>query len=243
MPIRQVPNTEYSYYLLIHDERGQERTEDDGSLLSQKVLTELKTQPVTDVFVMSHGWRGDIPAAKSQYDAWMGNLMSATGDIADMKARRPGFRPLLMGLHWPSEPWGDEDASSFDATAGGADPVETLVNDYAKRLSDAPDIREELRTIVHAHATIDDPQSLPPEVKAAYLRLTDKLGLGQADDGAAPWRRSPRVRSRRCLPGSARGRGRGELRQFQFWRSASPSPRPLVLEDERPRQEVRRIRS
>ncbi len=186
MPIREVPNSESSYYLIIHNEEGQERTEDDGSLLSQKVLADLKTQPVTDVFVMSHGWRGDIPAAKSQYDAWMGNIMSSTGDITDMKGRRPGFRPLLIGLHWPSEPWGDEDASSFAAAPGGVDPVEALVDDYTNRLSDAPDIRKELRTIIQAHATVDDPQTLPREVKAAYLSLNQKLGLGQAGEGAAP---------------------------------------------------------
>jgi len=73
-----------------------------------------------------------------------GNLKSDTGDITDMKVRRPGFRPLLIGLHWPSEPWGDEDASSFVAVPGGIGPVEALVSDYARRLSDAPDIRKEL---------------------------------------------------------------------------------------------------
>lgn len=186
MPIRQVPNSDYSYYLIVHDEEGQEREEDNGSLLSQKVLGELKTQPVTDVFVMSHGWRGDIPAAKSQYDAWMGNLMSAAGDINEMKVRRSGFRPLLIGLHWPSEPWGDEDASSFAAAPGGGDLVEALVDDYAKRLSDVPDIRKELRTIIEAHATVDGAQTLPSDVKAAYLSLNDKFGLGQEGEGAAP---------------------------------------------------------
>jgi hypothetical protein len=183
MPIRKVPNSDQSYYLLIHDENGQERAESDG-LLSQKALDEVKNQPVTDVFLMSHGWRGDIPAAISQYDAWTGNLMSVSADIEDMKKRRPGFRPLLIGLHWPSEPWGDEDTGSFALPVG--DVVQPLVDDYAKRLGDAPGIREELETIIQAHATVDDPQSLPPEVEAAYKRLEQKLGLGHGGEGAAP---------------------------------------------------------
>src|ERR1017187_8641927 len=36
------------------------------------------------------------------------------------------------------------------------------------------------------HATVDDPQTLPREVKDAYLSLDEKLGLGQAGEGAAP---------------------------------------------------------
>src|SRR4051812_43915625 len=85
MPIRKVPNTEYSYYLVVHDEDGVERKEADGSLLSAKVLNEVTTQPVTDVFIMSHGWRGDVPAGIAQYDAWTGSLMGASADLSATK--------------------------------------------------------------------------------------------------------------------------------------------------------------
>lgn len=184
MPIRKVPNSDLNYYLLIYDENGKERAEGDGSMLSQKIIEEVGAQPVTDVFLMSHGWMGDIPAAISQYDSWTGNLMSASADIEDMKKRRPGFRPLLIGLHWPSQPWGDETVGSFAVEVG--DVIQPLVDDYAKRLGDAPGIRDELATIIRAHATIDDPQNVPPEVVAAYQRLDQKLGLGHGGDGAAP---------------------------------------------------------
>jgi hypothetical protein len=191
MPIRKVPNTDDSYYLVVHDENGQERNEADGSLLSQKILQEISTQPVTDVFIMSHGWRGDVPAAIKQYDAWTGNLMAASADIAETQKRRPDFRPVLIGWHWPSEPWGDENTPAFDLPGALKedtlkDPVAQLVDDYAKRLGDAPGIRQDLEVVIRAHATVDDPQSLPPEVEAAYHRLDEKLAMGHGGESAPP---------------------------------------------------------
>jgi len=86
MPIRKVPNSDLNYYLLIYDENGQDRAEADGfHAESEGHCRSLSAQPVTDVFLMSHGWMGDIPAAISQYDSWTGNLMSASADIEDMK--------------------------------------------------------------------------------------------------------------------------------------------------------------
>ena len=185
MPIRKVPNTDYSYYLVIHDDKGEERKEADGSLLSRKILEEVSSQPVTDIFIMSHGWRGDVPGAIAQYDAWTGNLMTSAADIEEMKRRRPGFRPILIGWHWPSEPWGDESVGAFDLAAGPEDAVSMLVDDYARRIG-VPGIREELEIVIRAHATVDDPQTLPPEVEAAYRRLDQKLDLGHGGESAAP---------------------------------------------------------
>jgi len=183
MPIRKVPKTEYNYYLVIHDENGVERNEAGGALLSTAILEEVARQPVNDIFIMSHGWRGDVPAAIKQYDAWTGNLMTAVPDLDDMTRRRPDFRPVLIGWHWPSEPWGDESMGSFDSLA---DPVPALVDDYARRLGDTPEIRTDLETIIRAHATSDAPASVPPEVVAAYQRLDQRLGMGHGGEGAPP---------------------------------------------------------
>jgi hypothetical protein len=179
-----VPNTDFNYYLVGFDENGKERAQSDGSFLSRAVLKEVAEQPVTDVFVMSHGWRGDGPAAVGQYDAWMGNLMASKPDIEAMKRLRPNFRLVLVGWHWPSEPFGEEGAGSF--APDPSDPVAALVDDYAQRIGDEPDIRDELRTIIRAHMTIDDPQNVPPEVAAAYQRLEQNMGLGQQGETGAP---------------------------------------------------------
>jgi hypothetical protein len=183
MSIHKVPNTNYEYYLVAHDENGVERKE-DGSLLSQRVLDQVEHQPVTDVFIMSHGWRGDGPAAVAQYDAWTSNLMTAAGEADQMRRVRPNFVPMLIGWHWPSEPWGDESPGSF-ALDEAADPIASAVDDYAKRLG-VGGISEELAAILRAHVTIDNPQTVPPDVRGAYQKLREKLGLGVGSEGAAP---------------------------------------------------------
>src|SRR3954452_1144422 len=150
MPIAQIPNTDVRYYLLVFDGDGRERTDDPHGLMSERIVSALQTShlPVTDVFMMSHGWRADLPSAKRQYTAWIQAMLDCTDDIQRLRAVRPDFRPLLVGLHWPSEPFGDEELSpglAFD-DAGGVDTGK-LVDRYAERLADTPRARTALNTI------------------------------------------------------------------------------------------------
>jgi hypothetical protein len=179
MPIRQVQNTNLDYYLINFDSNGVERAADDGRRLSQLVLDELTNQPVTDVFVMSHGWLGDIDDAKAQYDRWTANLWSCAADIELMKQRRPGFKPLLVGLHWPSKPFGNEDTGgAFDlGLAAGEDVVANAVKDQLALFDAGDDLRPQLETIYQAYLELDEPGTLPDEVRAAYLEIDRKLGL------------------------------------------------------------------
>src|SRR6185436_6798304 len=97
-------------YLVVFDEQGKERREPDGTLMSETVRARVAdpAAPVTDVFFTSHGWKGDVPAAIEQYDAWIGAMHAVEPDRLTARAQRPGFSPLIVGLHWPSLPWGDE---------------------------------------------------------------------------------------------------------------------------------------
>src|SRR5208337_2771786 len=109
MPIEQVPGTDLSYHLIAFDSEGRERVE-EGELASRRALQVLANEPVTDVFLFSHGWQGDVAAARRQYKAWIGAMAGCTSDIERMRQARAGaFHPLLIGLHWPSLPWGDEE--------------------------------------------------------------------------------------------------------------------------------------
>ncbi len=193
MPIEEVSGTGLSCHLVTFDAGGRERVEPDGELASHRALTVLAGEPVTDVFLFSHGWQGDVPAARMQYDAWIRAMADCKADVERMDEARGGaFRPLLIGLHWPSLPFGDEElsgggAASFAAPAGAAAvEVEAMVDAYAARIADTPAAREALRVIIER--AIDDvaPDELPREVADACTLLDRESGMGSAGEGAQP---------------------------------------------------------
>ncbi len=104
-----VSGTELGYYLLAFDSDGVERRWGDGSLCSDSVSSHLVEDPVTDVFIFSHGWMGDVIQANNQYDSWIRAMSTCKSDIDKMRSRKVGFSPLLVGVHWPSLPFGDEE--------------------------------------------------------------------------------------------------------------------------------------
>jgi hypothetical protein len=114
MPIKPVPHSQENtlYYLICHDKQGNERSDDpdavDG-LLSHEVIRLAKSGQYTDVFFISHGWKGDITAAIDQCNRWTGAMVACKQDIARLQARPQGFKPLIIGLHWPSLPFGKEE--------------------------------------------------------------------------------------------------------------------------------------
>jgi len=184
MPVETVPGTSLSYYLIAYDADGVERP-DGGGLLSQQLLNEAARRPITDVFLMSHGWLGDVPAARAQYGRWIRAMADCLADLDRLRQRRPAFAPLLVGLHWPSQPWGDEEldeaAVSFEPTAS-----EALVDAYAGRLTDTPPARAALKVILSTAVTAAPPPVLPPEIRAAYETLDREAGLRSEGVAAAP---------------------------------------------------------
>jgi hypothetical protein len=96
MTIETILGSDSRYFLISFDKDGRERTDDPHApmgRLSDSVAEELAASPITDVFFMSHGWQGDVPAAKRQYDAWAGAMLACTADIAHLRNLRPGFSP------------------------------------------------------------------------------------------------------------------------------------------------------
>ncbi len=188
MPIETVPGTALNYYLVAFDAGGKEREDDPDGLMSQKILDALVREPITDIFLMSHGWQGDVPAAQRQYHKWIAAMAANEADLEHIKQVRPGFRPLLIGLHWPSLPWGEEelvgDSVSFDTT--NVSNVEQLVLEYADRLADTPASRQALNTIFTAAMEDIAPTTLPPLVREAYEILNLEASLGSEGEGAAP---------------------------------------------------------
>ena len=111
---------------------------------------------------------GDIPDAIRQYDKWIGSMAGNTADIERVRQARPGFRPLMIGLHWPSKPYGEEDlggsASFAGPEAGGASPVDEMIEHYAQTLVDTPAASQALQTIFASAVEDVAPDKLPTEV-------------------------------------------------------------------------------
>lgn len=179
------------YALVSFDADGAERGDDPdapGGRFSERVVAELEGDPRTDVFLFSHGWKGDLPAAVDQYDRWIGALAGSASDAARVRAARPGFAPLHIGLHWPSLPFGDEemrDGASF-GPGEGAQGVDELVELYVERLGAGPEVRPLLRTIVTEASRNAARDTLTDAARRAYLELDRRLGLGAEGAAGAP---------------------------------------------------------
>jgi len=184
-PTDVVPGTGLGYYLLSFDEQGQERTDHPRGLVSRLISEALAQEPITDVFLFSHGWQGDVSGARRQYHDWVGAMAARRSDRDRVAELRPNFRGLLIGIHWPSLPWGDEDFGGV-SFAPAADPAASLVAAYAQRLGDTPELRKHLRTIALAATQPGTPDRLPPEVSDAYRRIDQLLGLGNQGVAGPP---------------------------------------------------------
>ena len=239
VPTASVAGFPITYQLMAYGADGRERQDDPGGLMSRRALDSPDDPPVTEVLLLSHGWRGDVPAARTQYNRWIGAMAGAPPTSNVMKKKRPGFRPCSSactgrasrGATTPSQ-----GAASFDTA--GADPVEELVNEAAARTVDTPAARAALRTIVAAALDDNNPPRLPPEVQAAYAVLDREIRPGPRRRGRGPRRRPRAVRRRGGLPG-----GPGRRRQLRriHRRRALAAPDALVLEDEGPGPPLRRV--
>lgn len=189
MSLRRIPASGRSYHLISYDKRGVELTEEDGALGSAVALDALAdpAAAITDVFVLSHGWQGDHSDAIAQYDSWIGTV--------DPDARGDSIRPFVIGVHWPSKAWSNRELKSVqtgllsDETEDAvAVTVEDAVDEYAVLLSDTPEVRAALTTIL-VHAASVDPDrdasaadSLPSHVADAYRVLAGAADTHPGDD-------------------------------------------------------------
>ena len=193
MPIEIVSGNDVTYHLVAFDAEGHERRDDPDGVMSHRVLERLNAEPITDAFVFSHGWLGDVPAARDQYRRWIAAMASCVGDLAALRQKRQGFQPLLVGLHWPSLPYGDDNlgaAAAFAAPSGTeapeGDPVGAMVDEAAARIADTPVARAAIRAIVEAAMEDIAPMTLPLDIRAAYEILDRETGLGTGGPGNAP---------------------------------------------------------
>ncbi|MFV8174616.1 hypothetical protein [Mycolicibacterium peregrinum] len=187
-PVHHVP-----YHLVCFGPDGVERKEPTGELASDSLVDSAAIADVTDVFVFSHGWNGDLTDAKRQYGRWLDAMAECVADRERLEGRARGFTPLLIGLHWPSKPWGDEPLggnASFSVTAQDfkptPEPIDQLVDEYASVLGDHPAIKSAIMRIVEVAKRDPIPASLPAVARDAYDDLNRHLEIRAEGDGAAP---------------------------------------------------------
>ncbi len=196
MPFQDIAGTGERYALVCFDKKGVERPDDpdaSGGKLSDRVIEDLKTGAYTSVFLFSHGWKGDIPAAIKQYDKWIQAMIDQLPDREKMSSIIPGFKPYWIGVHWPSQPWGDEEFAASDGSFDApATPLSEIKEAYLARFGDDPEIRQALETIFE-HARKDAAAAeFPGEVREAYRKLHKALGLAEGGSaGAAPGADNP----------------------------------------------------
>ncbi len=218
------------YTLVVYDENGNEQHDQHGDLGSAKAVNRMQQEASTDVFLMSHGWHGDVPSALDQYNRWTDAMLANGDDLTRLSTLRPGFKPFLLGVHWPSLPWGDEHAiASFalDPAASAFDPVA----DYAKRLGDTPQIRAAVQRVFSAIGAATNSASMPPELEQAYLDLDKAVGLGATGVGGSPGDDREPFNPKAVLAAARNSHGRGAsfgafslggllepLRVLSFWK-------------------------
>jgi hypothetical protein len=187
MAFEAIPETDEQYALLSYDKKGNERTDDrdgDHGLLSRTIISRVAIERPSHIFFFIHGWKGDLPAARTQYNSWIKALFDRT---LEAPAWPGAFEPLWLGLHWPSLPFGDEEFSSgdFDADDGGVAP-DRLRQLYMDRLDLAPDDAPVLDAIIQAHQKNAAATELPASASRAYLELARKVGYASQGPSGPP---------------------------------------------------------
>jgi len=187
MPTQTIPQTNVQYSMIMFDEQGKERTNDpEGGTFSQSILKKVQDEKPTDIFLFSHGWKGDVPSAVDQYNRWIGAMWKQEADRAAMGA---DFKPLFIGLHWPSLPWGEETAAAAPASFGTADApnVNGLLEAAVEHFGGGAAVRQPLEVLFNAFAENPAAKILPAEALAAYQQLGQAIGFAaRSEAGAAP---------------------------------------------------------
>lgn len=191
MGYRRVTGKGAKYSLISFDTQRTERPDDPDGVagrISAQILDELKSEPITDIIGLVHGWKHDEPVAVEQYNRWIATVQGDIDDRLRMAEECRGFRPFYLGLHRPSEPFSDREfitaSSAFDSAA--AVPAAQMVDIYAERLGDTPRIGAALRVLFDEARENASADVFPYQVRQSYVELNDELDLGEGGPPAPP---------------------------------------------------------
>lgn len=98
-PYRLLPldnNTEIPYYVIPFDKQGR----CDGPQTRAHLIEAVRNGLYTDVFIFSHGWNNDWTVATKRYEDFMNGYIGMRR-MHGLAVTNP-YRPLLVGVFWPS---------------------------------------------------------------------------------------------------------------------------------------------
>lgn len=136
------------YHQIILDKFGNE-----SGTSSRQLVSDLETAspPYSDVFLISHGWNCDYGSASQLYKQWSDKMAEA---METSLRANDAFRPLIIGLHWPSMRWPDEERPGgvLGMFPGVRErkSIEQLVEEWASVISETPAAKDAIRTIILA---------------------------------------------------------------------------------------------
>lgn len=230
MSFQTIPGLGVEYGLMHFDDRGRERADDpQGGVFSRALLDRARRDKPSHVFLFSHGWKGDIPSAIDQYNRWIGAMWKLA---ADRQALGSEFRPLFIGLHWPSQPWGEETFTPRSFAADGASATEPLLEQAVEHFGGGDAVRAPLEVIFRAFEQNPAAKVVPDDVLAAYADLANAVGFsagegtsGAPDEDGAPLDPQAAVRAERLASAGTSFGGASSikngilagLRQVSFW--------------------------
>ena len=212
MPIEKVDNTELTYYLISFDAAGRPRARQKSRQLSDASAALIHDGQVTDVFLLSHGWKGDVPAAIDQYYRW----------IEAMAAPRPTAQRFASAARLSRRC----SSGCTGRACRGATRTSAPARRVVRRAGGEGGPRHRGRLLIvdpYADRIADTPARAPPSRRSSSAALEDIApGTTCRRRCARPTRPSTRARprQRRASPGGAGRRPRAlrpraRLRQAQ----------------------------
>lgn len=165
-PVRWENGQPVEYYLVNFNKEGHEENPESGS---RELVQALASEMPTDVFIFCHGWNTDIDGAWAQYGKWLKAIAGRMeADRSKLEATRGGqFRPLFVGLAWPSRWWGNYNLNDPQSVA--------LFRSQLKAMADTEAQQQLIDKIIDAAQRANQVENfsgdLHPEIKEAYRQL------------------------------------------------------------------------
>ncbi|HEX2911217.1 MAG TPA: hypothetical protein VH186_10445 [Chloroflexia bacterium] len=94
------------YYPLLFNEEGYPVKPGYGQAILETLVK--ANPPVTDVWVLAHGWNNDLNEGQQTYHDWINTFRP----VIEKETAGTGYNPLFVGLHWPSKAWAGDIAKA-----------------------------------------------------------------------------------------------------------------------------------